>query len=310
MTGASALAADAPPAGITVAVNPVTHSVLVTGPGHGKDPFLSLNRTDWWLEGEIKQGEAGDPRLVFTADMPHWALLASATDAHGAKLDTTVLHRGVSPRNRHAVIERIAVTLPRGLADKARATGLSLTITGKNRSFEVEVPGAALTAFLASYDAEAVKRKQELAAQPAPPPTPPALEPSTKTAAAPAPPAPEPSAKPASSAATPAPAAASAESETPSPEAPSTAASDQGGADLVPVPSLGLQFAATPFGAMILNIEDGSAADRLGLGIGDMIEAVDGHSIKGLSGAAMAAKIGSPKAKVLTLTAAGDVTIR
>ena len=41
--------------------------------------------------------------------------------------------------------------LPRDYADKARATGLDITVSGKDRSFPVAVPAEALAHFLDSY---------------------------------------------------------------------------------------------------------------------------------------------------------------
>jgi C-terminal processing protease CtpA/Prc len=74
--------------------------------------------------------------------------------------------------------------------------------------------------------------------------------------------------------------------------------------------ALGLEFAATSSGAMILTVQPGSKAEKLGLASGDFIEGVDGHSIKDMSAAQMAAKIGDSTAKILNCIAAGDVKLR
>ena len=80
--------------------------------------------------------------------------------------------------------------------------------------------------------------------------------------------------------------------------------------DEFPVATLGIVIQPTAFGAMLIAVTPGSRLARLGIEAGDFIAGVDGKSIKGLSGAAMAARIAAPQVRTLNCIADGDVQIR
>jgi hypothetical protein len=317
----------------------------LTGAHHLTGAAFSLIVTDWWLSAGIGQGQAQDVRLVVEVHMPSYPLLDRATDAGGRKLDLVVLNRGPSARWSGKASERVAVVLPRDYVEKARAGGLSITVSGKDRSFPIAVPGSALAGFLDSYAQAAASAGAPPVATapaappalaPAPPPTQPTIRPPLAQ-----PPAPPPVATPPASPAPPAGAApddddpaitpiqdkrvrlpdgAFAAAPAPAPAAPPAAApvdaptpapddTAQGGHGTW-VDSLGLQFVATSSGAMVLAIRPRSIAAAKGIESGDFIEKVDGVSIKTLDADHMAAKIGAPGTKVLHMIAAGDVKLR
>jgi len=163
---------------------------------HLNGAAFSLIVTDWWLTGALPGGPAQDVRLMVEVHMPAYPLLDRATDAAGRKLDVVILRRGPSPLWSRKASERVAVVLPRDYADKARATGLDITVSGKDRSFPVTVPGETLAHFLDSYAQAASKAAAAPASAPTPPPPAPIPAPPV---AAPAPvgqPAPAPTAPP------------------------------------------------------------------------------------------------------------------
>jgi hypothetical protein len=309
----------------------------LTGAHHLTGAAFSLIVTDWWLSAGIGQGQAQDVRLVVEVHMPSYPLLDRATDAGGRKLDLVVLNRGPSARWSGKASERVAVVLPRDYAEKARAGGLSITVSGKDRSFPIAVPGSALAGFLDSYAQAAASAGAPPVVPAAAPAAPPALASATPpTQLTTPPPAATPPASPAPPAGTapdddPAitpiqdkrirlPDGAFASAPAPAPAAPPAAApvdapapapddTAQGGHGTW-VDSLGLQFVATSSGAMVLAIRPRSIAAAKGIESGDFIEKVDGVSIKTLDADHMAAKIGAPGTKVLHMIAAGDVKLR
>jgi hypothetical protein len=159
---------------------------------------LNLNVTDWWLSGSVTGGVAGDPQLIVDAHMVTWALLEKATDATGAPLRVTLLRREPSPAFPKKVLERVAVTLPRALAEKARRDGLTVTVSGTKvvagatRSFPITVPAQAMAAFLDGY-----AKAASTAAAPSPAPAPAVVTPASPPAPAPQPVAPSPVTPPA-----------------------------------------------------------------------------------------------------------------
>lgn len=289
-----------------VSTDPETHIVTVTGPHHPYKPPLNLIRTDWWLHASITAGIAGDPMLMVGVDLPGWAELDSATGSSGAKLAVAVLARGRSLDLHGEDAERVAITLPRALVAAGARSGLTVTVTGKQRSFQIVVPAKAILSFEASY-ASAIANAATASSGETPTPvdvgpTPPAPSAwattgTAKDAAISAPslptvaPMPQPTAVPAMAA--------------PPADGSTTAASDD-----YPVAALGIVIAPSAFGAMLVSVSRDSRLASLGAAEGDFITGVDGTSIKGLSGAEMAARIGSPRVKVLNCMADGDVTIR
>ena len=301
----------------TVSTDPATHAILVAGPHHAYKPALTLIHTDWWLTGTIGTDAARDPVLMFTVDMPGWAILDHATTPTGGTLAVVVLDRRTSPIARSLGQERVAITLPRALADRGRVADLTLSIVGKTRSFPLTVPREEMAAFLDGYDAAAGGTQTPVAA----PPTPVTTAPATTPAPEPAPTAPRPAAllpaeprpqptPPETQSTTPSPAPPPADDATPPPGGHFVSAPPDS-ADATPtIASLGIQIAATSSGAMVLAVTPGSKAATLGIAGGDFIEGVDGKSIKGLSTDAMVARIGAPGVKTLDCIAAGTVKLR
>jgi hypothetical protein len=150
--------ADTPDPAPTLSTDATTRATVVTGPHHLHKVALNLNVTDWWLSGAVVDGVAGDPQLIVDAHMVTWALLEKATDATGASLKVTPLEREPSPTFPKKVLERVAITLPRALAEKARRDGLTVAVSGTKvvagatRSFPITVPAQAMAAFLDGYD--------------------------------------------------------------------------------------------------------------------------------------------------------------
>jgi hypothetical protein len=184
--------AAAPDPAPTVASD--AQGITLTGAHHLNGAAFSLIVTDWWLADTIANGQAQDVRLMVEVHLPTYPLLDRATDAAGRKLDVVILNRGPSARWSRKASERVAIVLPRDYADKARATGLDITVSGKDRSFPIAVPGEALAHFLDSVAQAASKAGPAPAPTPAPPPVPaPAPAAITPVPAAPAPvPAPAP----------------------------------------------------------------------------------------------------------------------
>jgi len=147
-------------------------ATTLTGAHHLDGAAFSLIVTDWWLSGAIANGQAQDIRLMVEVHLPKYPLLDRATDAAGHKLDVVILNRGPSARWPKKASERVAVVLPRDLAEKARATGLSVTVSGKDRSFPITVPAEALARFLDSYAQAASSASATPAPAPAAPPPP------------------------------------------------------------------------------------------------------------------------------------------
>jgi hypothetical protein len=392
--------ADTPDPAPTLSTNAVAHATIVSGPHHLNKVAFNLNVTDWWLTGSVTDGVAGDPQLIVDAHMVSWALLEKATDATGAPLKVTPLLREPSPLYPRKVLERVAITLPRALADTARRDGLTVTVSGTKlvagatRAFPIAVPAQAMAAFLDGYAAVASHPAPTADMAPAtvpplppapqaptapspspvsrsalvdtpipeaspPPPTPAPVAsttPPTLIRQAPAPPirpapgiAPDdddpaitpvpdkrirqPDVPPVAAAATATPSASPAPQPIPQipplppqqfrslpgaatlddtimPADAAPSSTDGGGAGEAGtwVPSLGLQFVPTSSGAMVLLAKPGSIAASRGIESGDFIESVDGVTVKGLSGADMAAKIAG--AKVIHMIAAGDIKVR
>jgi hypothetical protein len=330
----------------TLAADAQSGAATLTGVHHWDGAALSLIVTDWWLSGTIINGQAQDVRLIVEVHLPKYPLLDRATDATGRKLDVIILNRGPSARWHKKASERVAIVLPHDYAEHARSIGLDITVSGKDRGFPITVPAAALASFLGSY-AQAVS-SAGTTPQPAPettaaPSAAVTTPPEAPAAVAPANPSSLPPLPAASSKepASPPPTTPSPTPDTPSspptaqsfppPAAPpgtklrslpgmeaAPSASDTDAADketpsaagsTTRVDSLGLEFAATSSGAMVLTVKPGSKAEKIGLASGDFIEGVDGHSIKALSADQMAAKIGDPAAKILNCIAAGDVKL-
>jgi hypothetical protein len=149
--------ADAPDPAPTLSTDTTTHATVVTGPHHLHKVALNLNVTDWWLSGSVVDSVAGDAQLIVDAHMVSWALLEKATDATGTPLKVTPLEREPSPTFPRKVLERVAITLPRALAEKARRDGLTVTVSGTKvvagatRAFPITVPAQAMAAFLDGY---------------------------------------------------------------------------------------------------------------------------------------------------------------
>ncbi len=321
-TPAIAARQAAPP---TVSTDPATHAVLAAGPHHPAKPAFTLIHTDWWLTGIVGDGASRDPVLMYTIDMIGWPVIDRVTTTSGDTLSATVLDHRASPISRGLSQERLAIALPRALADRARVADLSLTLVSKTRSFSVTVPREEMGAFLDGYDSAAAGAPTPVAppVAAAPPPVPVAT------------PVPEPApvaTVPAPSAALPSPAVEAAPRSSPPEPMPTPAASPptadatpdgtppasghfvsapSASADATPtIASLGIQIAATSSGAMVLAVTPGSKAATLGIAGGDFIEGVDGKSIKGLSTEAMVARIGAPGVRSLDCIAAGTVKLR
>lgn len=240
--------ADAPDPAPTLSTDATTHATVVTGPHHLHRVALNLNVTDWWLSGSVADGAAGDPQLIVDAHMVTWALLEKATDAGGAPLKVTPLLREPSPLYPKKVLERVAITLPRALADKARRDGLTVTVSGTKpvagaiRTFPITVPAQAMAAFLDGY-AKAAPTAAELSTPaPAPNPatTPPAPAPQPVTPAPVAPPAaasPPPPAMSPPPAPAPAPPVPSPEPPKPTPQPAAPAASPPVAPQIPPLPT-------------------------------------------------------------------------
>ncbi|MDH7640756.1 hypothetical protein [Sphingomonas oryzagri] len=189
------LHAAAPDPAPTIATD--AQGTTLTGVHHLNGAAFSLIVTDWWLSGTIANGQAQDVRLIVEVHLPQYPLLDRATDAAGRKLDVVILNRGPSARWRMKASERVAVVLPHDVAEKARTAGLSITVSGKDRSFPISVPADAMAHFLDAYAQAASGAGAAPAAQPpasVPPP------PSTPVVEAPATQAPEPVPTPAPSA--------------------------------------------------------------------------------------------------------------
>jgi hypothetical protein len=292
------LAARPDPAPI-VSTDPTTHATLVSGPHHSFKAALTLIRTDWWLTGT---NAAPDPVLMFTVDMPDWPILDHSATASGQALALVVLDRRTSPLARSLGQERVAITLPRALADRMRVADLAITVIGKSRSFLVTVPHAEMAAFLDGYDAATAGAPTPAAAVATAAPVTAAPETAHAEPAA-APPAAD-TGPPHTPAATPTPPHDTA-GDHQSVSTPSVSA------DATPtIASLGIQIAATSSGAMVLAVTPGSKAATLGITGGDFIESVDGKSLKGLTIDEVVARIGAPGIRTLNCTAAGLVKLR
>ncbi|WP_454886495.1 hypothetical protein [Sphingomonas oryzagri] len=190
----------------------------LTGAHHLDGAAFSLIVTDWWLSGTIAKGQAQDVRLIVEVHLPQYPLLDRATDAAGRKLDVVILRRGPSARWRMKASERVAIVLPRDLAEKARTAGLAITVSGKDRSFPISVPADALARFLDAYaQAAAGAHAAPAPATPAPAPAQP-----VSTAAAPAPQS-APSAPPPPAVPEPLPATPPAAAPVPQPQMPAVA---------------------------------------------------------------------------------------
>ncbi len=164
----------------------------LSGAHHLNGAAFSLIVTDWWLSGTIANGQTQDVRLIVEVHLPQYPLLDRATDAAGRKLDVVILNRGPSARWPRKASERVAVVLPRDLAEKARTAGLSVTVSGKDRSFPIDVPADAMARFLDAYaqaasGASAAPAPQPAAPPPASAPPSPPSTPVVQTSAAPAP---------------------------------------------------------------------------------------------------------------------------
>lgn len=198
-------------------------ATTLTGAHHLNGAAFSLIVTDWWLSGTIAQGQAQDVRLIVEVHLPQYPLLDRAVDAGGRKLDVVILNRGPSARWPKKASERVAVVLPGDLAEKARTTGLNITVSGKDRSFPISVPADVLARFLdawaqaagsasAAPASPAATAPQPTAQPPAPQPAPPEPAPAAQPPQAPPPVAtqapattPEPQPKPPAAIAAPAP---------------------------------------------------------------------------------------------------------
>lgn len=222
---------------------------------HLNGAAFSLVVTDWWLTGALPAGPARDVRLMVEVHMPAYPLLDRATDAAGHKLDVIILRRGPSALWSRKASERVAIVLPRDVADKARATGLDVTVSGKDRSFAIAVPAEALAHFLDSY-AQAVSKAGPAPASAPATPAPIASAPiaSTPVTPQPAPPpvpmAPPP--RPAPPAAAPAPVTQAPVAPAPTPQAaPAGPAPDDNDPAITPIQDKRVrlpngQFAPTP----------------------------------------------------------------
>ncbi|PXA84976.1 hypothetical protein DMC47_38630, partial [Nostoc sp. 3335mG] len=120
------LHAAAPDPAPTLATD--AQGTTLTGAHHLDGAAFSLIVTDWWLSGTIANGQAQDVRLIVEVHLPAYPLLDRATDAAGRKLDVVILNRGPSARWPKKASERIAVVLPRDVADKARTSGIAVTV--------------------------------------------------------------------------------------------------------------------------------------------------------------------------------------
>lgn len=323
----------------TLATDAQSGTATLIGPHHLNGAAFSLIVTDWWLAAPIANGQAQDVRLMVEVHLPTYPLLDRATDAAGRKLDVIVLNRGPSARWPRKASERVAVVLPRDIVERARAAGLNITVTGKARSFAIEVPPQALASFLDSYAKVPGSAATAPTPQPASPPpaaSAPAPQPASPPPAASTAPVPSPSLQPAEPAA-PAPAPPTPRPIPQIPDAPRPPLVSLPGSATLPPPMpddapssgqpadgqassdsghgiwvnpLGIQFVPTSSGAMVLQVKPGSTAAAKGIEGGDFIEAVDGAPIKALTGDQMAAKIGAPTTKTLHMIAAGDIRIR
>ena len=216
--------AAAPDPAPTLATDAQSGTAALTGPHHLNGAAFSLIVTDWWLAAPIANGQAQDVRLMVEVHLPTYPLLDRATDAAGRKLDVIVLNRGPSARWPRKASERVAVVLPRDTAEQARAAGLQITVTGKARSFAIDVPPQALASFLDGYAQVPGSAAAAPPLAPAAPAPQPASPPSAASAPAPAPsaPAPQPASPPptASTAPVPSPSLQPAEPAAPAPAPP------------------------------------------------------------------------------------------
>ena len=203
-------------------------AATLTGAHHLDGAAFSLIVTDWWLSGTIANGQPQEVRLIVEVHLPQYPLLDRATDATGRKLDVVILNRGPSARWRKKASERVAVILPRDLAEKARTAGLSITVSGKDRSFPVSVPAETLAPFLDAY--------AQAAASTAPAPAAAAPEPTAQPPVPAAPPAPMPQSSPAAQVPAPPPVAPPAPQPQPPAAAATTPPSDDDNPAINPVP--------------------------------------------------------------------------
>ncbi|MBA2933105.1 hypothetical protein HZF05_03240 [Sphingomonas sp. CGMCC 1.13654] len=240
----------APDPAPTVATD--AQGTMLTGAHHLDGAAFSLVVTDWWLTGTLAPGQPREVRLMVEVHLPKYPLLDRATDASGRKLDVVILNRGPSARWPKKASERVAVVLPLDYAQQARAAGLSITVSGKDRSFPVAVPADALARFLDSY-AQAGSAAGTTSASPsvrAPTPVPTPIAP--VTTAPPPPAAPSPAPKPAPRAPASAPAAPAPKPAAPPAAAPQAApAPDDNDPAITPVPDRRVRlpdgsFAPTP----------------------------------------------------------------
>jgi len=321
----------APDPAPTLATDARSGATTLTGAHHPSGAAFSLVVTDWWLSATIANAPApAEVRLVVEVHLPTYPLLDRAIDAAGGKLDLVLLNRGPSARWPKKASERVAVVLPGDYAEKARAAGLSVTVSGKDRSFPVAVPGDVLAHFLDSYAHAAgvagaapgpPARTIAVATAPAAqrtsarPVSPPAAAPPAAAPARPAPADDDPAITPIQDKRVRLPGGAFAQASPPPPaptppaEAPAPDGDTEGGHGTW-VDSLGLQFVATSSGAMVLTTRPRSIAAAKGIEGGDFIEKVDGVSIKTMDASQMAARMGAPGVKVLHMIAAGDVKLR
>ncbi len=228
--------ADAPDPAPTLSIDAATHATTVTGPHHLRKVALNLHVIDWWLSGGVTDTDAGDVQLDVDAHLTGWAALDHATDAAGTKLTVTVLKREADPVWPKKVLEHVAVTIPRPLADKARREGMGITLVGSSRSVPILVPAQAMAAFLDGYDKAAGAATPVPAAASPPPPAPAAI--SAAPPSAQASPAAAPS-SPVKGAVPPPPAAAS-------PAAPPSAQASPAAATSSPVKSAASPIQAPP----------------------------------------------------------------
>jgi thiol-disulfide isomerase/thioredoxin len=93
------------------------------------------------------------------------------------------------------------------------------------------------------------------------------------------------------------------------PKSPLPPAPDEATAVTEPAGSgkIGIEFSAQPEGLLVIGVAPGMGADAAGLVSGDLITAVEGHSLSGLSGAEARERIMGPAGTTVAVTVAGPL---
>lgn len=117
----------------------------ITGQSHWHNALFDLDKSQWFFQMAIVDGEPHNPVLMYSSDTTDWYFFNHAADVEGHEFNVIE-----GPRDVYAgdsVHEIVGIEMTPDYIRQHRVTGMNIKVMGQRGDKVIQIPGEAISAF-------------------------------------------------------------------------------------------------------------------------------------------------------------------